>query len=134
LAASPSGNERLYPWQKVSVPLFSAAPLFFSSQKGPHPKRWKFVLWRANHLLSSPMHTQLSTFLHVQDLDSRQLLFARLRKIGFQLPSAATWRSFGDWSLAISNIQPWERSEIFEKHLTLTKYSFQFRCFITCSL
>ena len=38
--------------------------------------------------------TQFSTFLHVQDLDSRQLLFARLRKIGFQLPSAATWRSF----------------------------------------
>ncbi len=47
------------------------------------------MIWRAHHLLSSPMcvGTQLSTFLHVQDLDSRQLLFARLRKIGFQLPS-----------------------------------------------
>ena len=45
------------------------------------------MLWRANHLLSSPMRIgmQLSIFLHVQDLDSRQLLFARLRKIGFQL-------------------------------------------------
>ncbi len=67
----------------------------------------------------------ISSTLHVQDLDSRQLLFARLRKIGIQLPLAAAWRSFGDRFLAISNIG---------KHLTLTKYLFQFRCFITCSL
>ena len=56
------------------------------SQKGPHPKRWKFVLWRAKSFALS------SSSPHVQDLDSRQLLFARLRKIGIPLPSAATWR------------------------------------------
>ena len=87
-------------WCAVSIPMTKghtvqfqpSHPIFFLlriipiSQKGPHPKRWKFVLWRAKSFALS------SSSPHVQDLDSRQLLFARLRKIGIPLPSAATWR------------------------------------------
>jgi hypothetical protein len=87
-------------WCAVSIPMTKghtvqfqpSHPIFFLlriipiSQKGPHPKRWKFVLSRAKSFALS------SSSPHVQDLDSRQLLFARLRKIGIPLPSAATWR------------------------------------------
>ena len=40
-AAHQSGTEQLYPWQKVSVSLFSPAPIFFRSQKGTSSKEVK---------------------------------------------------------------------------------------------
>ena len=94
------------------------------SQKGPHPKRWKFVLWRANHSLSSPL------LPHVQNLDSRQLLIVRLRKICIPLPLAATCRSFGDTFLAISNIHSAE----YLRKIWLSKIVVRAQIFITRSL
>ena len=44
-----------------------------------------------------------------------------LRKIGFQLPSAATWRSFGDWSLAISNIPAVEKDLKYLRKIWLSR-------------
>ena len=54
----------------VSIPAIT--PHFFLlriipiSQKGPHPKRWKFVLWRAKSfaLFSSSSHVQILTLVN----------------------------------------------------------------------
>jgi hypothetical protein len=65
---------------------------FFLFENNPHQPKGtssKEVKIRA---LESNIICSFLQFFPRADLDSRQLLFARLRKIGIPLPSAATWR------------------------------------------
>jgi hypothetical protein len=65
---------------------------FFSFENNTHQPKGtssKEVKIRA---LESKIICSFLQFFPRADLDSRQLLFARLRKIGIPLPSAATWR------------------------------------------
>ena len=81
-----------YQWQKVTRFNSSHHTPFFSFENNTHQPKGtssKEVKIRA---LESKIICSFLQFFPPADLDSRQLLFARLRKIGIPLPSAATWR------------------------------------------
>jgi hypothetical protein len=81
------------------TPFFIYPMTMSGSQKGAHPERWKFVLWRANHL---PCWCVFNLQPPRAECDLRQLLFAHLKKLDSPLPSAATWILLAIISLLIT--------------------------------